>query len=1742
MKKFIKLALAFSSAFVLAVGCSNVFEEETDIVLTRCLEPTGLSAKVIASKGNDVVFSWNVGKDAEQYTLEVYEDKEFATLYSEKTLAPDQVPFTMTVEADATYYFRVQASSETRGQSNWAVYVDDSQNPKSIKTFAVKDPLYLKLAERASTSLKLVWSNEVADYKDVTKITYGVSGAAEEDIKEYELTADDIENASATLTDLVPSTEYVITLYFLSASRGEIVAWTLPSMEGLTEVSTSAALEQAIKDGAKIALSAEGSPYTISAGALEGGLGVSKGFEIHGIGGTDGSRPEIVGTISILSDFDGGSILFEGVKFNGSSNTCGFAFQRMNDAGKAEPISINSVVYRNCEITGYSKGLFYEWGKTFDIGEFLYENTAIYAINADGTGGGDGFDVRGATNFGKLSFANCTIYNGFRTLLRLDPSATVGALEFNNNTVMNVCFVDNTNNGGIFGLQIKPDEVSVKKNLFLYLDGKATLTAANAKYVPAADLGVAAQDNFFYGCVETISTDNMSVASLSGTVLSADPCYNAKAGLFNINPDSEIAGKEVGASAWWSAYVEEPENLTLEVIEGAHTWNLADAKYFSGTAKKHKVRDYLYIAASENNPIALDGGKIAFANASVCNRKGLPTDGYLCFKVNKPGSVLVRPVEGGTSHIIVATAPAEAATVTVKGGASEMSEMSNPQKILISDITEETLVYVYASGPIAIDQLAWSNDISQVNTALPAPAPKSDPATVVTGEPTDITISWDPVENAGSYSVVFNGKNYPTNETVEGENPSCTIGSTTIGMLDPGSYRVYVYANPAADDIYNTMSEAGVAAFAIQPAGGSEEEGGAFAVKNVDELNAALAAQKPAITLLASGSPYHLDETLVIDYPVELSGENSAVTVEGAISFPAGTAESIVLIGGDIVIRNLTFDDTNTGKGCFITLTDNCLMGNLTVDNVNLVGYGKSVIYGNFAGTYTGDIVFRNITTSNWGAGQGVFDFRKGSYCCVKILASTFKGGRDFIRMDAAVKCGDVVIRNNTFDGCNAAAANGNGVLYVRASTASYIVANNLFLNEIAEGKNVLFAKASGVMVPDMRSNFYYNIDEANFFSGIITREIATEGNGVVLTTDPVKDSANGDYTLVSGLAMSCRVGDPRWNPSYDTGSSNSFTVKDTTEFRAAVAAGKTDITLEAGEYELNQISVVKDMRLTGNGEVKIKGYVDIAGEDLGKLVFDNIHFVGGEALGNVFNVSAASAAVSVTVKNCIFDGFTKSVWYDNAALATNSLLLSNNIVTNHGTGQGVFDIRKGSYTTVTLEQNTIIGGRDLIRADAGTITGAFTFRNNTVDGSNLGVNGNGIMYVRATPTNYIFNNNLIINEVQEGKSVILAKATGVTVPSSSSNNFFWNIDQDNFFNGVFDKTAAAAVVLNACPVKDAANGDYTLVDALAMSCNVGARRWNPKGGVVTTEITVNTTEELINAISVGKTSITLNSSVYDFTLVEGNEKISGGVYTIEAPLTLKGSALNGVKPMIIGSFKLDAGVTSFIAQGIVFDGKEKTLGNAVEIANPVTASKIELRNCELNAYSKSAYYHASSKASTIDLLSISNCTVSGFGTGQGVFDIRSGVYGTVLIENSTICEGGRDFIRADASTVVNSIVVKSNTFANTGIGAGNGLLWVRATAESYIVADNLFINELGGEGTKTLLAKAGATKATMQNNHFYNCDPANFWTGTYTQEEGTANGGSVLEADPCVNAVGGDYTLTNAELKAKGVGAPKWR
>ena len=1382
-------------------SCHEEYAETTEMDLSRCLQPMNLKARVNSAYGNRVTFSWDVTKDADSYNLVLYSDKAMTKEVMSKVLSASEVPYVVDLDPDATFYFKVQATSQNRSESKWAEY--DS----SIKTYAVKDNLYLKVSDRQAKEISLSWSKEVSDYKEVDRIDFCPSGS--EESSSYTLTSADIESATATISGLDPSVEYVITLYYASASRGQVCTWTLPSKDGLMVVADDAALAQGLADGANIYLTMEGSPYTIASAELEKGYDLSKGVKVYGEGAADGTRPVVYGTVNITDSFDGGDIYFENVEFNGKDNACGFAFQH-KEGSTTDGVKVGSVTYKNCGITAYSKGLFYEWGKTLSIGEFTFDSCDIWSVNGDGSGGGDGFDVRNATEFGKLSFINNTIYTSFRTFLRFDASPVVGDVKFENNTVMNLCFADNTNNAGLFAFQTTPASLSLKNNLFLNMGEKATMTSANAKYTPASDLNITAARNYFYGCPDTFFTTNFSMSAAAGTALETNPCFNAEGGYFNILADSEIAGEKIGASKWWTAYVEEPTDLRLTDVGERHTWDFTNAKYFIGDVVKGKVSDLLAMYV-ENCPMNITDGILNFTTASVTTRKGVPTDGFLAFKVSRPGSVIIQPVNGGTNHVVVAVgdiaqndeSTISSSAVTVKGGASETVNGSTAQKIILSDITEESIVYIYCSGPIGLKTLAWSDDIDQVNTALGTPAVTVDPKSVTSGEATEVTVTWEAVDYAGTYSVIFNG----STSTVE-DALSYAIPAQTIGFLDAGAYKVEVIANPKEGDVYNTPSAAGVAAFAIVPAGGSGDD--EFVVKSTEELLAAIAAGKTEITL-AAGT--YETGALAAVAGMKLSSKEGA-EIKGAIDISGSDL-------GELSFKGITFTCDGTNGNAF-NVSAASSATSVTVESCTFDGFSKSVWYDN-TGLTVSDVTITDAIVRNAGTGQGMFDIRKGSYGSFTITESTITGGRDLIRADANTISNAFIFTSNTVNGSNLG-VNSNGIMYVRATPAAYVFENNLFLNEVASGKKVLLSKASGVTVPTSSdNNFFYNYDETNFFSGLFTEEVSA---AVVIASDPVKDAANGDYTLTNSLAMVCKAGASRWNPSIDSGSTGSFAVNNADEFNAAIAAGKTDLTLAAGTYELGAVSAVAGMRLSSTEGAQITGCINIAGEDLGNMTFDGITFAYDGVNGCAFNVSAAASAGIVTVKNCTFDGFTKSVLYDNAGLTATSVNIENILVKNQGTGQGVFDLRKSKLGIFAITESTVKGGRDLVRADAGTITDAFSCTANTIDGSNLGVNGNAIMYVRATPASYVFKNNLFLNEIADGKKVLLSKASGITVPTMAAGNYVYSYDETNFFSGLFTQEVSAMTVLAADPVKDSANGDYTVTDSAVKAAGAGASRW----------------------------------------------------------------------------------------------------------------------------------------------------------------------------------------------------------------------------------------------------------------------------------------------------------------------------
>ena len=788
-------SLAFATACV-----ETEFEEITDLNLNRCLEPQNLSAKVDAATGDNVTFSWDVNKDAESYNLVVYKDEAMTSEALNVTIPASEVPYTVRLTADEKYYFKVQAQSGSRASSNWATY--DS----SCKTYAVKDNLFLEVADRSSNSLSLSWSKDADDYTEVTHISAApVKGGKTVDVQ---LSASQASAAAAVVEGLAPSTEYQVTLYYLSASRGTVDAWTKADQGSATTVSTSEELVALMTAGDNIYLSLAGSPYEIS--------NVKPAGSVRLIGeiGADGSKPVVTGKIELTGSLASGSeIYLEGVSFNGGGTNSRII---EHTGGSPELTSIKLV---NCDITNYLAGLFYGNNENvIKIGEFLFDSCDIFEILGSG---GDAFDVRKTTEIDKLAFINNTIYNGIRTMFRIDASDAIkiGTLDFEGNTVKNIATIDDGNNRGFFATRVAMDMI-LKNNLFLYEDGgkkgegetdRAQLFQENANTVVP---NLTASGNYSFASGQTFFT-KVSAAAAGFTELTADPCYNSKGNFFQLT-NSDLAAKKVGASKWWIAYVEKDEDLSQGVITNAHTWNLQDASLFAGDVKNSKVRDELLLVGTEAVPMNADGG-VNFLSASTLTRKGVPTDGYAAFKITAPGSVDILVSDPAKTGSSVVVALSDDKGFTVQGGAVASANNGGVEKIVIKSVTGEGTVYLYSTGAVNVTKLAWSEDVTAGNKVLASPKPEAEPVTISEGDETAVKVTWAAIPNAAKYVVVFNKRAYDPQTELE-----FTVPAEDIAALKAGLYNFTVQAVPSDIDIYYQKSEVGAAAIAIQPKGGEE--------------------------------------------------------------------------------------------------------------------------------------------------------------------------------------------------------------------------------------------------------------------------------------------------------------------------------------------------------------------------------------------------------------------------------------------------------------------------------------------------------------------------------------------------------------------------------------------------------------------------------------------------------------------------------------------------------------------------------------------------------------------------------------------------------------------------------------------------------------------------------------------------------------------------------------------------------
>ena len=807
-KNILKVSLAALLGLTVLSGCVNKeWNEITELNLARCLVPGNLTARVDPAMGDVVTFGWDLNKDAGGYELAVYTDENLTELENSWSLEPGQVPFTTRLTADRKYWFTVQAYRVNAD----GVKVPGTESHLSlydgnVKTYAVKDNLYLEVKGRTTTSVSLAWSNEVSDFDEVTELT-AVPVKGGNTVKK-EISSAEAGAAAATVEGLDPSTEYQVTLFYMSASRGTVDVWTKAEQGSAVTITTSDELKTAVAAGGNYYL-----PYNED-GYSMGTAKPAEDLTLIGELGPDGSKPVVAGKVELTDALaSGSSLYFENITFDGTGNS------RIVEHTAGSPV-VESIVFLNCEITNFLAGFFYGNNENVvKIGTFKFDSCDMYGIIGSG---GDAFDIRKTTEIDEIAFVNNTMYDGIRTLFRIDASDAIkiGHIDFENNTVKNIATMDDGNNRGVFAIRV-PHEMTLKNNLFLFENGgktedvdKAQLFQNNANTVEPTFRN--ASGNYSYAHGKDFFT-KISAQAAGFVTMNVDPCYNSKGNFFQLAAQ-DLIENQVGASKWWIQYVEKPEDLSQNVITSAHTWNLQNASLFAGDVKNSRVRDELLLVGTEATPLNADGA-ITFKQASVLTRKGVPTEGYASFKVNAPGSVDMLLSDPGKTGASVVVALYDDNGLTVLGGAVASAANPEVQKIVVPEVHGEGTVYLYSTGAVSITKLGWSEDTLALDKVLETPKPVVEPVTLTEGDETAVTITWDAIPNAATYVVVFNKRAQdPQTET------TFTVAAEDIAELKAGLYTFTVQAFPSDIDLYYQTSEKGNASFAIQPKGGGGEQ------------------------------------------------------------------------------------------------------------------------------------------------------------------------------------------------------------------------------------------------------------------------------------------------------------------------------------------------------------------------------------------------------------------------------------------------------------------------------------------------------------------------------------------------------------------------------------------------------------------------------------------------------------------------------------------------------------------------------------------------------------------------------------------------------------------------------------------------------------------------------------------------------------------------------------------------------
>lgn len=817
----------FMLGAVCFAGCHQPDAEIDTLDYSRALQPLNFTAAVDRETGYDVNFSWTVAEKTD-YVLSIQEvNEEGAAIGSpikeEILAAAAETPYKVTLTPERIYKATLQAFSATNPNLPGSLLVEAGP----VETYYVMESLNPELVTRTMNSITVKWANDDGDATQLSKIEAvpldAASGAAKGSV---EIDAETRAAGEATVGNLTPSTQYVVTLYYSKSTRGGVTAWTAPDTEGATRVESSEALMQALTDGAtKIAVKA-GEKYVLEFSGTNPLSGWKGDLELVGVLGDDGSMPVIRGfELESWCGTDAangatGIYRFENIVFEGlGSGNDGFLFR--TGEGADAKVSIESVSVLNCELYNYVSGVVFVSSSTASatIGTVRLESLYIHDFLNQG---GDLIDFRTGT-INTLTVRNNTIIDAGRAFLFSDVNANFSTIEISNNT-LNRVGLTNTRKG-IIGVRTAVPTFTLNKNLFL--NEYSTSETVRLIHENANAQIPTMSGNYFYNvCYNSTGDENYSGADFfttkignnatavnkdlclsgGGKVLTSDPCVKSSRNKMELT-NSEVAANEVGDPRWWTVAAPVTEIATeLTPVTEDYAWPLSDDLIFEPQAITETIiyGNLRFIASNETFPVSITSDHtITFSGATTFTADGEPTNNALAIRVSEAGSLILTPSNAGIGVQLEIIAGTERYTVPCDGVEHTVG---------LGEITGDTHVYITTTGAVEFSSLAWSTEVSVDGDlkALATPVVKAEPASVAWSAEQEVVLSWEAVANAAAYEVTWG-----TQEPVTVTEPTFTIPAATVQTLAIGSYPVTVVAQPVETSTKYKASAAGEAKFEV---------------------------------------------------------------------------------------------------------------------------------------------------------------------------------------------------------------------------------------------------------------------------------------------------------------------------------------------------------------------------------------------------------------------------------------------------------------------------------------------------------------------------------------------------------------------------------------------------------------------------------------------------------------------------------------------------------------------------------------------------------------------------------------------------------------------------------------------------------------------------------------------------------------------------------------------------------------